>query len=73
VEEIAKELSPFNHRTLRRVAENRNSSCGHQRCRITDSHRFSTVRIAEGGTHNELVARAGRYAELFEMQAGRYR
>jgi ATP-binding cassette subfamily B protein len=49
------------------------------------SHRFSTVRMAdriivlegghvlEEGTHEELIARRGRYAELFEMQAGRYR
>ncbi len=49
------------------------------------SHRFSTVRMAdrivvieggrvlEEGTHEELVKRGGRYAELFEMQAGRYR
>jgi ATP-binding cassette subfamily B protein len=49
------------------------------------SHRFSTVRMAdhilvleggrvlEAGGHTELVARGGRYAELFEMQAGRYR
>jgi ATP-binding cassette subfamily B protein len=49
------------------------------------SHRLSTVRMAdhilvledgriiEAGSHDELVARGGRYAELFEMQAGRYR
>ncbi|MGH9223587.1 MAG: ABC transporter ATP-binding protein, partial [Acidimicrobiales bacterium] len=49
------------------------------------SHRFSTVRMAdhimvledgrvlESGTHAELVALDGRYAELYEMQAGRYR
>ena len=49
------------------------------------SHRFSTVRMAdrilvlEGGrsprlgTHEELLARAGRYAELFELQAAGYR
>ncbi len=49
------------------------------------SHRFSTVRMAdhivvldegrviEAGGHNELVAQAGRYATLYEMQAGRYR
>jgi ATP-binding cassette subfamily B protein len=49
------------------------------------SHRFSTVRmadrilvledgrIAESGSHAELVALGGRYAALFEMQAGRYR
>jgi ATP-binding cassette subfamily B protein len=49
------------------------------------SHRLSTVRLAdqiliiedgvivEHGTHVELIALNGRYAELFEMQAGRYR
>ena len=49
------------------------------------SHRFSTVRqadrivvIHEGeiediGSHDELMARAGRYAELFELQASPYR
>jgi len=49
------------------------------------SHRFSTVRmaeriivledgaIAEEGTHDRLVARGGRYAEMFELQASSYR
>jgi ATP-binding cassette subfamily B protein len=49
------------------------------------SHRFSTVRMAdrivvladgkvvEAGTHEELMAEAGRYAELFELQAAGYR
>ena len=49
------------------------------------SHRFSTVRMAdhivvldegrvvEAGSHAELVTQAGRYATLYEMQAGRYR
>jgi ATP-binding cassette subfamily B protein len=49
------------------------------------SHRFSTVRMAdrivvleagkvlEEGTHEELVALGGRYAELFELQAAGYR
>ncbi len=49
------------------------------------SHRFSTVRmaeriivlengaIAEEGSHERLVARGGRYAEMFELQASSYR
>ena len=49
------------------------------------SHRFSTVRMAdlivvlehgtivEQGSHVELLARRGRYAELFERQARAYR
>ncbi len=52
---------------------------------IVISHRFSTVRIAdriaviadghitESGTHKELIAARGRYAELFELQASGYR
>ncbi|HET8630755.1 MAG TPA: ABC transporter ATP-binding protein, partial [Thermomicrobiales bacterium] len=49
------------------------------------SHRFSTVRLAdrilvleggaiiEDGTHDELLLRDGRYAELFNLQAASYR
>ncbi len=52
---------------------------------ILISHRMSTVRMAdrifiledgkivENGTHEELVCRKGTYANLFEMQAQRYR
>jgi len=49
------------------------------------SHRFSSVRMADrilvmadgtveaSGTHEELLAAGGRYAELFELQAAGYR
>jgi ATP-binding cassette subfamily B protein len=49
------------------------------------SHRFSTVKsadriyvlhdgeVVEEGSHDELIALGGRYAELFELQAAAYR
>jgi ATP-binding cassette subfamily B protein len=52
---------------------------------ILISHRFSSVRMADrilvlaegkveaAGTHEELIAQAGRYADLFELQAAGYR
>jgi ATP-binding cassette subfamily B protein len=55
------------------------------RVTILVSHRFSTVRmadqiivldgahVAEAGTHEQLIARAGLYAELYAMQASAYR
>ena len=55
------------------------------RMAVLISHRFSTVRMAdrilvlehgriiEQGSHAELVALGGRYAELFELQAAGYR
>jgi len=58
---------------------------GRGRTALLISHRFSTVRMAdrilvleggrvlESGTHAELQAAGGRYAELFELQAAGYR
>jgi ATP-binding cassette subfamily B protein len=55
------------------------------RITILVSHRFSTVRmadqivvldgarVAEHGTHEELMARQGPYAELYSIQAAAYR
>ena len=56
-----------------------------QRTAVLISHRFSSVRMADrilvladgrleaSGTHGELMAEGGRYAELFELQAAGYR
>ncbi|HEV8694493.1 MAG TPA: ABC transporter ATP-binding protein [Lysobacter sp.] len=55
------------------------------RTAVLISHRFSSVRMADrilvlnegrleaSGTHVELLAEGGRYAELFELQAAGYR
>jgi ATP-binding cassette subfamily B protein len=63
------------------AAANRNDG----RVTILVSHRFSTVRmadlivvldgaqVAEVGTHEELIAKGGQYAELYQIQAAAYR
>jgi ATP-binding cassette subfamily B protein len=57
----------------------------HGRITILVSHRFSTVRMAslivvldgsrlvEVGSHEDLLSRAGQYAELYNIQANAYR
>ncbi len=57
----------------------------HGKTAVLISHRFSSVRMADrilvldqgtieaSGTHEELIAQGGRYAELFELQAAGYR
>ncbi len=56
-----------------------------KRTAVLISHRFSSVRMADrilvladgrieaSGTHEQLMAAGGRYAELFELQAAGYR
>ncbi len=67
------------------AAARRNGSAGDDRITIIVSHRFSTVRMAdlivvldgarvvEAGSHDELLARGGHYAELYGLQAAAYR
>jgi ATP-binding cassette subfamily B protein len=55
------------------------------RTAVLISHRFSSVRMADRilvlnqgeveaiGTHDEMLERGGRYAELFKLQAQGYR
>jgi ATP-binding cassette subfamily B protein len=57
----------------------------HGKTAVLISHRFSSVRMADRivvlgdgmveaiGTHEDLLMRGGRYAELFELQAAGYR
>ena len=63
----------------------RGHEAGDGRVTILVSHRFSTVRmadlivvldgarVAQVGTHDELMARSGPYAELYGIQAAAYR
>ena len=68
-----------------RYAAAAGDGAGAGRITILVSHRFSTVRMAdtivvldgahvvETGTHQALMARGGRYAELYGIQAAAYR
>jgi ATP-binding cassette subfamily B protein len=69
----------------RYAAAARGTSGDDGRITLLVSHRFSTVRmadlivvldgarVAEVGTHDELMARGGSYAELYGIQAAAYR
>ncbi|MCU1463796.1 MAG: ABC-type multidrug transport system, ATPase and permease component [Acidimicrobiales bacterium] len=73
------------HALFERYAAGARHDTGDGRITILVSHRFSTVRMAdlivvldgarlvEVGTHDDLVARGGQYAELYGIQASAYR
>jgi ATP-binding cassette subfamily B protein len=69
----------------RYAAAAHNGLASHGRVTLLVSHRFSTVRMAdlivvldgahvvEVGSHEDLMARRGQYAELYNIQAAAYR
>jgi ATP-binding cassette subfamily B protein len=73
------------HALFERYAAAAKSNRDAGRVTILVSHRFSTVRMAdliavlkgarllEFGTHEELMAKGGHYAELYDIQAAAYR
>ena len=72
------------HQLFERYASRAGQARGNGGVTILISHRFSTVRmadlivvldgarVAETGSHNELMARDGRYADLYRIQARAY-
>jgi ATP-binding cassette subfamily B protein len=72
------------HEVFEKFAEMARPGKNHRPITLLVSHRFSTVRMADlivvmdagrvedVGSHQELVSRGGRYAELFRLQASRY-
>ena len=73
------------HALFERYAAASRAESEEGRITVLVSHRFSTVRMAnlivvldgarlvEQGTHDELIARGGQYAELYGIQAAAYR
>jgi len=72
------------HALFERYAQAARGPDAHGRITVLVSHRFSTVRMAdfivvldgsrvvESGSHEQLMARQGRYAELYRIQARSY-
>jgi ATP-binding cassette subfamily B protein len=77
--------APTEHALFERFAAAAGSGDSRGAVTVLVSHRFSTVRMAdlivvldggrirEVGSHEALVAAGGLYAELYELQAARYR
>ena len=73
------------HALFERYAEAARHESRDGRITVLVSHRFSTVRMAglilvldgarlvEAGTHEELMAKAGQYSQLYGLQAAAYR
>lgn len=73
------------HALFERYSAAAHTGASEGRITILVSHRFSTVRMAdqivvldgarvvETGTHEELLAKRGQYAELYNIQAAAYR
>jgi ATP-binding cassette subfamily B protein len=73
------------HALFERYAASAKSLTASGRVTLLVSHRFSTVRMAdlivvldgarmvEFGTHDDLIARKGQYADLYRIQAAAYR
>ena len=73
------------HALFERFAAAARTEAADGRITVLVSHRFSTVRMAdlivvldgsrvvEVGSHAELMARRGKYAELYDVQAASYR
>jgi ATP-binding cassette subfamily B protein len=73
------------HALFERFAAAARQGASEGRVTILVSHRFSTVRMAdfivvidgarivESGSHEELITKAGKYAELYGIQAAAYR
>jgi len=73
------------HALFERFAAASRTTSANGRVTVLVSHRFSTVRMAdlivvldgaritEVGSHDELMARGGQYAELYTMQAAAFR